>query len=102
MPLSRGASFYLSRPLNNSARLKRSLATTRERALSGRCQHVLASNAPAAVYEQHDTGLRGLLRELGIASVADLEAGVAEVEALLPRVSEVAEAVMAVNPEIEG
>ena len=43
-----------------------------------------------------------MLRDLGIASVGDLEAGVAKVEALVPRVSEVAEAVMAVNPEIEG
>ena len=102
MPLSRGAPCYLSRPLNNSARPKRSLATTRERALSARCQRVLGTHAPAAVYAQHDTGLRALLRELGIVSVADLEAGVAKVEALVPRVSEVTEAVMAANQEIEG
>ena len=43
-----------------------------------------------------------MLRELGIVSVADLEAGVAKVEALVPRVSEVTEAVMAANQEIEG
>ncbi len=42
------------------------------------------------------------LRELGIASPADLEERVAMVEALLPRVSQVAEEIMAANSEIEG
>ena len=66
-----------------------------------RCQHVLATDAPAAAYEKHDAGLRDLLRDLGIASFADLVDRVADVEALLPRVSEVAEAIMAANTKIE-
>ncbi len=66
-----------------------------------RCQHVLADDAPAAVYGQYDAGLRDFLRELGIASSADLEERVAMVEALLPRVSQVAEEIMAANSEIE-
>ncbi len=67
-----------------------------------RCQHVLATDAPPAAYEKHDVGLRDLLRGLGIASFAGLAGRVAEVEALLPRVSEVAEDIMTANPEIEG
>ena len=66
-----------------------------------RCQHVLATDAPAAAYEKHDAGLRGLLHDLGIASFSDLASRVAQVEAILPRVSEVAEAIMAANTKIE-
>lgn len=66
-----------------------------------RCQHVLDTDAPAADYERHDAGLRGLLNDLGIASFDDLVGRVAEVEALLPRVSEVAEDIIAANTEIE-
>ena len=67
-----------------------------------RCQHILATDAPAAEYEKHDAGLRDLLRDLGIASYDDLAGRVADVEALLPRVSEVAEEIMSANTEIEG
>ena len=67
-----------------------------------RCQHVLATDAPAAVYEKYDAGFRDLLGDLGIATFSDLADRVAQVEALLPRVSTVAEAIMAENQEIEG
>ncbi len=67
-----------------------------------RCQHVLDTDAPAAAYEKHDAGLRDFLRGLGIASFAGLAGRVAQVEALLPRVSKVAEDIMAANTEIEG
>ena len=40
--------------------------------------------------------------DLGIATFGDLGGRVAQVESLLPRVSEVAEAIMAENQEIEG
>ncbi len=66
-----------------------------------RCQQVFAADAPDG-QEQHEAGLRDLLRDLGIATFADLERRVARVEVLLPRVSEVAEAIMAANVEIEG
>jgi hypothetical protein len=66
-----------------------------------RCQKVLAADAPASEHERHDAGFRDLVGDLGIASFADLEDRVAEVEALLPRVSEVATVIMEANPEIE-
>jgi hypothetical protein len=67
-----------------------------------RSQHVLASDAPAAVYDEHDAGLRALLREFGIESIADIEARMAEVETLLPRVSAMTQTIMDSNAEIEA
>ncbi|MCH8816022.1 MAG: hypothetical protein IH957_13215 [Chloroflexi bacterium] len=66
-----------------------------------RCQKVLAADAPASDHARHDAGFRDLLGDLGIASLHDLEDRVAEVRALLPRVSEVAAIIIEANPEID-
>lgn len=66
-----------------------------------RCQQVLAQDAPAEVQEEFTPGYRRLLGDLGITSFADLRRRGEEVEAFLPRVWDVAEAIMAANPEIE-
>jgi hypothetical protein len=46
-------------------------------------------------------GYRQLLGDLGITSFADLQQRSEQVKGLLPRVWEVAEAIMAANPGIE-
>lgn len=67
-----------------------------------RCLKVLAHDAPEAAYRQHEVGFRRLLADLGISSPADLVRRGADVEAFLPAVWAVAEAIIASNPEIEG
>jgi hypothetical protein len=66
-----------------------------------RCLHVLRQDAPVEVQERHSAGYRQFAADLGIASFADLERRCQESERFLPRVWEVAEAIMAQNPEIE-
>jgi hypothetical protein len=66
-----------------------------------RCRAVLHHNAPEGVKERFDEGYRRLLGDLGVASFADLKGRGDEVRRFLPRVWEMAEAVMAANPEIE-
>ncbi len=66
-----------------------------------RCQMILQRDAPLPVYERFDRGYRALLADLGIVSFADLQRRHEEVKYFLPRVWEVAEAIMAANPEIE-
>ena len=70
-------------------------------ATSSRCQAVFHQNASQAMQEEYSNGFRALLGDLGITSFADLERRGEEVRAFLPRVWEVAEALMAANPEIE-
>ncbi len=67
-----------------------------------RCQTVLYHDAPVETREQGTRGYTELLADLGISSFADLQQRAARVHALLPRVWEVAEAIMAANPEIEA
>ncbi len=67
-----------------------------------RCQKVLYHDAPAEMRDRFRPGYRQLLDDLGIASVADLRRRNEQTEELLPRVWEVAEAIMATNPEIEN
>lgn len=62
-----------------------------------RCQKVLYHDATRDVYEQFEIGFRRLLGDLGFASFADLQWRSEQVEAFLPRVWGVAEAIMAVN-----
>jgi len=69
-------------------------------ATASRCQKVLAHDAPDEVREQLLPGYRQLLGDLGIASFADLQERCDEVRAALPTIREVAEAIMAANPEI--
>jgi hypothetical protein len=66
-----------------------------------RCRKVLHHDAPRALQERYDPGYRALLRDLGIASPGDLLRRGEEIEAFLPRLWEVAEAIMETNPEIE-
>lgn len=64
-----------------------------------RCMEVLRADAPqlAAV---HGDAYRTVLAGLGVESSPDLEAGRRRTEALMPRVWEVAEAIMRANPGI--
>lgn len=66
-----------------------------------RCRKVLYHDAPVEMQNRFDPGYRQLLGDLGITSFADLQQRSSQVEALLPRVWEVAEAIMAANPVIE-
>ena len=66
-----------------------------------RCQKVLHHDAPPELRERHEQGYRELLADLGIASFLDLRRRYAEVESFLPLLWDVAEAIMAVNPELE-
>ncbi len=66
-----------------------------------RCLWVLSHDAPAERQTQFSQGYRLLLRDLGITSFADLQQRGEQVRAFLPRLWEVAEAILAANPEIE-
>jgi hypothetical protein len=65
-----------------------------------RCQKVLAADAPE-LKQRFEPGYRDLLSDLGIRSFADIQERREQVKAHLPRIWEVAEAIMAANPEIE-
>jgi hypothetical protein len=67
-----------------------------------RCQKVLYHDAPAEMQDRFTPGYRQLLGDLGITSFADLQQRKEQIELSLPRVWEVAEAIMAGNPGIEG
>lgn len=67
---------------------------------SSRCRKVLAADAPELL-PRFDPGYRGLLADLGITSFADLQRRSERVRAHLPQIWEIAEAIMAANPEIE-
>ena len=66
-----------------------------------RCLKILEQDAPAETQEWFHPGYRRLLGDLGITSFADLQQRGEQVRAFLPRVWEIAEAIMAANPEIE-
>jgi hypothetical protein len=66
-----------------------------------RCQDVLYRDGSVEMQIRHLPGYRQLLSDLGITSSADLQRGKEQVGRRLPRVWEVAEAIMAHNPEIE-
>jgi hypothetical protein len=65
-----------------------------------RCQIVLAQDAPAGVQEQFRPGYMELLADLGLGSIADLQQRRRQVQAFLPYVWQVAQAIIAANPEI--
>lgn len=67
-----------------------------------RCQKVLYCDVPTAMQATFTPGYRELVGELGITSFADLEQRGTEIKAYLPRIWEVAEAIMAANPGIEA
>ena len=66
-----------------------------------RCQTILYHDAPVDLQERFNPGYRRLLADLGVTSFVDLQRRGEQVKALLPRVWDVAEAIMAANPEIE-
>ena len=66
-----------------------------------RCQQIFYHDAPPETYRHFDQGYRELLGDLGMTSSANLQRGWAEVEAALPRITAVSEAIIAANPEIE-
>ena len=65
-----------------------------------RCQKVLYHDAPVEMQDRFSPGYRQLLGDLGITSFADLQQRGEQVKELLPRVWEIAEAIMAANPEV--
>jgi hypothetical protein len=65
-----------------------------------RCLKILASDAPET-RELYSPGFTDLLADLGVTSPADLRRRAADVRAFLPRLREVAESIMAVNPRIQ-
>jgi hypothetical protein len=66
-----------------------------------RCQKVLYHDAPAEMQDRFDPGYQKLLGDLSITSYAVLQQRKEQIEVFLPRVREVAEAIMAANPRIE-
>lgn len=66
-----------------------------------RCQWVLAHDGPIEVQARFNHGYQHLLADLGITSFADLQHRCEQVKQSLPRIWEVAEAIIAANPEIE-
>lgn len=67
-----------------------------------RCQKVLHCDGTAESRDRFSPGYRRLLGDLGITSFSDLQRRSKEVKSFLPRVWEVAEAIIAANPDIEG
>ena len=65
-----------------------------------RCQKIFSHDAPP-LQEKYATGFRELLGDLGISSVGDMRRRGAEVEAFLPRLWDVTEAIIAANPDVE-
>ena len=70
-------------------------------ATSSRCRTILFHDAPAELQDRFRPGYERLLGDLGITSLADLRQRGEQVRAFLPRLWEMAEAIMAANPEIE-
>jgi hypothetical protein len=66
-----------------------------------RCLKVLYQDAPTAIYERFEPGYHSLLRDLAITSFADLQRRAAQAIELLPEICQVAEEIMAANPEIK-
>jgi hypothetical protein len=66
-----------------------------------RCQKVLYHDAPSEQRDAFSPGFRQLTADLGITSFADLQQRGEQVRSFLPRVWELAEAIVAANPRIE-
>jgi hypothetical protein len=69
-------------------------------ATHSRCQKVLHHDAPAEIRDRFGPGYQELLADLGIRSFGDLQQRGEQVRELLPRVLEVAVAIMDANPGI--
>lgn len=66
-----------------------------------RCQKVLARDAPEEMTQRFRDSYRELVGDLGVPSFAEVRRRCAEVERILPRVWELAEAIIAANQGIE-
>lgn len=66
-----------------------------------RCQMILYHDAPDEISDKFSPGYRLLLNDLGITTFADIQQRSEQVKKLLPRIWDVAEAIIAANPEIE-
>ncbi|MEZ4558170.1 MAG: hypothetical protein R2854_17330 [Caldilineaceae bacterium] len=71
-------------------------------AVYSRCMHVLTVDGTPELLTEHAGGYQRLLADLGIRGAGELERGAARIEAALPDVWTVAEAIMAANPQIVG
>ncbi|MBA2518130.1 MAG: hypothetical protein H0V24_00535 [Chloroflexia bacterium] len=67
-----------------------------------RCQKVLHHDAPPASWDRFEPGFHRLLADLGIESFADLQRRGERVRDFLPPLWDVAEAIIAANPAIDG
>jgi hypothetical protein len=65
-----------------------------------RCLKVLYHDAPEEMQAKFEPGYRRLMADLGITSFPDLRRCGDQVRAMLPRVWEVAEAIIAANPDV--
>jgi hypothetical protein len=66
----------------------------------GRCRTILAADAPELI-PRFDPSYQELIADLGIDRFQDRRQRCAEIEAFLPRLWEVAEEILAANPEIQ-
>ena len=66
-----------------------------------RCQTILYNDASLETQERFSRSFRELLGDLGMTAFADLQQRSERVKGLLPRVWEVAEAIIAANPGVE-
>jgi hypothetical protein len=64
------------------------------------CHQALFNDAPVDLQQQFAPSYERLLQQLGITSFADLRQRTEQIKALLPRIWEVTEAIIAANPEI--
>lgn len=65
-----------------------------------RCQKVLAQDAQADLAKSFKDGYQALVGDLGLATFRDIQRRCAKIESTLPRVCELAEGIIAGNPEI--
>ena len=66
-----------------------------------RCLSILHNDAPPETQRKFEPSFRELIGDLGVTSFADLQRLSEQVQERIPRVWEVAEAIMAANPDIE-
>jgi hypothetical protein len=71
-------------------------------AVASRCQWVFHHHAPPEVRNAHQGAYQHLIDDLGIGSPADLQRRAEQARAFLPRVREVADAIMDATPGVHG
>ena len=67
-----------------------------------RCRAVLANDASPEVCRRYQEGYDRLLEDVGIGNFADLEQGGEKIRSALPHLVEIAEGIVATNPDIAG